>query len=166
MAKAKKTPAAAKKSSKKERMQAAPALGRKDSGLNVMVQIYEPKNLRKNILEALREIIIFMQGYEAFRRIQEEKVKTFTQLREDVRGLNSLSDNKLRRYLPKGKLTAAMRKPLPKKEAPEEREPERPRPRDMPIVSVPKAEPERKEPSDLDELEQQLRDIESRLKGM
>ncbi|MEK6939241.1 MAG: hypothetical protein AABX31_00790, partial [Nanoarchaeota archaeon] len=76
----------------------------KDKGLNLMVQVSDPKNVRKDLLEALREIIIFMQGYEAFKKIQEEKVAVFEQLKDDIKGLNNLVDSKLRRLLPKGKL--------------------------------------------------------------
>src|SRR3989344_3486429 len=83
--------------------------------LNLMVQINEPKNVRKDLLEGLREIIIFMQGYEAFRKIQEEKIAVFVQLKEDVKVLNNLVDSKLRRVLPKGQLVG-MTKKMPKVE--------------------------------------------------
>src|SRR3989344_6625615 len=69
-----------------------------------MVQVSDPKMLRKDLLESLREVIIFMQGYEKFRRIQEEKVALFAALKADVHDLNSLIENKLRKYLPQGKL--------------------------------------------------------------
>lgn len=139
----------------------------KGSNLNLMVQINDPKNVRKDLLEALREIIIFMQGYEAFRKIQEEKVAVFSQLRDDVKALNNLVDYKLRRVLPKGKLAGLVKRPAPRMELEvvekEEMEP-------MPVARAqPKAAP-RPEPvqddSGLDELESQLRDIESRLKRM
>ncbi len=157
-----KTAAAAMKSAKKAKLHAVSHSGRKGSGLNLMVQVNEPKNLRKDILEGLREIIIFMQGYEAFRKIQEEKIKTFAQLRDDVKALNSLIDTKLRRYLPKGKLAGMVKKPLPKREVSEKQEKEMPK--EQPARSMP--EPAKGEASELDELEMQLRDIEGRLKGM
>ncbi|HLD79183.1 MAG TPA: hypothetical protein VJA18_01350 [Candidatus Nanoarchaeia archaeon] len=164
MAKSKKMVAVGKKSMKSPRLQASPMPTKKESSINLMVQIHEPKNLRKDILEALREIIIFMQGYEAFRKIQEEKVETFAQLRDDVKSLNSLIDNKLRRYVPKGKLAGMVKKPaMPRKEAdPVEKEP-------MPMrepMRMSKPEPQPAENNELDELETQLRDIESRLKRM
>ncbi|MBI2151384.1 hypothetical protein HYU21_01510, partial [Candidatus Woesearchaeota archaeon] len=52
-----------------------------------MVQLSDPKSLRKELLECLREVIIFMQGYEKFRKIQEEKVSTFHTLRQEVKNL-------------------------------------------------------------------------------
>ncbi len=72
-----------------------------------MVHITDPKMLRKDILESLREIIIFMQGYEPFRKIQEEKVALFAALRAKVREINNVVDNKLRRHFPKGQLKPA-----------------------------------------------------------
>lgn len=122
-----------------------------------MVQLSDPKMLRKDILEALREVIIFMQGYEKFRKIQEEKVATFTALRADVKELQGLIEGKLRKYLPKGKL-----RPLKPGKVHEE-QPEEPEQREE------KAEPEESLPEphhELDRLESQLRDIEGQLKGM
>ena len=130
--------------------------------LNLMVQINDPKNVRKDLLEALREIIIFMQGYEAFLKIQEEKIAVFGELRDDVKSLNSLVDSKLRRMLPKGKLAGI--KKMPKVETPKEEQEEMPAPRPQPKV-VSKSAPQQ-EDGDLDELESQLREIESRLKNM
>ncbi|HLD39906.1 MAG TPA: hypothetical protein VJB13_02080 [Candidatus Nanoarchaeia archaeon] len=143
------------------RPQAHPA---KDKGLNLMVQINDPKNVRKDLLEALREIIIFMQGYEAFRKIQEEKIAVFEELKDDVKVLNGLVDSKLRRMLPKGKL-AGMVKRMPKVEVVQKEETESmPVPKPQPkMASKPVAQ---EEDGDLDELESQLREIESRLKNM
>ena len=126
-----------------------------------MIQISDPKMLRKDLLESLREVIIFMQGYEKFRKIQEEKVALFSSLKVSVRELTSLIDHKLRNYLPKGKLKATTEtdsKVMPKE--PEE------------VLPVPaameKMEPEQmeiEEPKhDLAKLESQLDDIERELR--
>ena len=137
----------------------------RDKGLNLMVQINDPKNVRKDLLEALREIIIFMQGYEAFRKIQEEKIAVFAQLRDDVKGLNNLVDSKLRRLLPKGKLNGMVKKSSVRVEVIEKEEiAPLPAPKTQPKMLKP--EPQREETSDLDELETQLQEIESRLKNM
>lgn len=138
----------------------------KDKGLSLMVQVSDPKNVRKDLLEALREIIIFMQGYEAFRKIQEEKVAVFEQLRDDVKSLNNLVDSKLRRLLPKGKLAGMVKKPMPKAEVAEKEERESlPVQRAQPKM-IPKPEPQQEDDGGLDELETQLREIEGRLKRM
>ena len=91
---------------------------KKEIGPNFMVQVNEPKALRKDLLESLRETIIFMQGYEAFKKIQEEKVETFTLLKEDIKTLNNLV-NKLKKHLPKGKLTAIGLKSIVRPRVPE-----------------------------------------------
>ena len=60
--------------------------------------------MRRDILESLREVILFMQGYEKFRKLQEEKIAIFNQLKNDVKELNQMIDSRLRKYFPKGKL--------------------------------------------------------------
>ena len=122
-----------------------------------MVHIADPKMLRKDLLESLREIIIFMQGYEKFRQIQEEKVAHFSSLKARSRDLNNLVDNKLKHYFPKGKAGPVK----VKTEAPPVEEPELPAGREPMVVTGPRELPRR---SDLDELESQLKDIESQLK--
>ena len=138
--------------------------GHPDKEPDFNVQINEPRMLRKDILEAIREIIIFMQGYEKFRKIQEEKVALFTQLKSDVRVINSLVDEKLRKYVPKGKLRSleqARPEAAPRgEEAPYEERYSRPAP--SPSVSSRDVVP----PSELDQLESQLKDIEGQLRNI
>jgi len=165
MKKKKSSPAKARSS----RTSSRPLPESKDRGLNLMVQINDPKNVRKDLLEALREIIIFMQGYETFRKIQEEKITIFSQLKDDVKSLNSLVDSKLRRLLPKGKLAGMIKKPMARVEVVEKEEAVAAMPvapKAQPRMAMPRPEPQQQENSDLDELENQLRDIESRLKNM
>ena len=121
-----------------------------------MIQINDPRTARKNILESLREVIIFMQNYEKFKSIQLEKVATFSQLKKDVSEINSMVD-KLKHYFPKGKL-----KPIS-----EEKHPEEPLHQE-PVMEKPKAVPApvKKTVSELDELESQLKDIEGQLRTM
>jgi len=125
---------------------------------NFMVQLNEPRMLRKDLLESIREIIIFMQGYEKFRKIQEDKVTLFTQLRTDMRVLNSLIDEKLYKYLPKGKLKSISPAKEPEKHYERETQPV--------AVSRSAAAPNNAPRSELDELENQLKDIESQLRNI
>ncbi len=134
------------------------AVKARDKDPDFTIQVYEPKLMRKQLLETLRDIILFMQGYEKFRKIQEEKVGTFTQLRQDVRELNRLIDGKLKGYLPKGKLKGvAEEKPAAVREewksAPS---PSSYKPAEQPTPAR----------TELDELESQLKDIEGQLRGM
>ena len=131
-----------------------------------MVQVTDPAALRKDLLESLREIIIFMQGYEKFRQIQEEKIATFATLKADVKELSGLLDTRLRRFFPKGKLKGMIKHP---ESTPAESQPEVKKPHPMsraPRPTTPKSVEESYSPSELEELESQLKDIESQLQGI
>ncbi len=145
-------------------------LSAKEKEPEYVVQVQDPRMVRKQLLESLRDLIIFMQGYEQFRHLQEQKVAQFTTLRNDVKELNHLVDVKLRHHFPKGKV-----KPIANHHA----KPEVPEPlmqeheEEMEEKVVLPRMPARKEApaptskkSDLDELEQQLRDIENQLRGV
>lgn len=135
-----------------------------------VVQIQEPRMLRKELLESLRDLIIFMQGYEQFRKLQEMKVAQFSALRSDVKELNHLLDVKLRHHFPKGKaksLPPAQASPKPAQRIAQQEEIEEEK------MVAPIRAPVRKEApaptakkSDLDELEQQLREIEDQLRNV
>ena len=134
-----------------------------------MVQVSDPTMLRKDLLETLREVIIFMQGYEKFRKIQEEKASIIVQLKEHVKELERMIDNKLRGYFPKGKLNPV--RALEQKE--EENETERMPPYAQGMIPPQGAAPinsnkpqSEQQPDDLADLEAQLRDIENELKSI
>ncbi|HIG93244.1 TPA: hypothetical protein HA242_00200 [Candidatus Woesearchaeota archaeon] len=152
-------------SKNKGRKKTAPhAESPKEKEPSYMVQVGDPKMLRKDLLESLREIIIFMQGYEKFRKIQEEKLSTFGTLRTQVKEINNLVDNKLRHYFPKGKLKPFLG--VKQKEAPADVA-EQPAMVEVepPLKTLP-AGPKPVARSDLDELESQLKDIENQLRDI
>ncbi len=149
-----------------------------------MIQLADPTALRKDILESLREVIVFMQGYEQFRKIQGEKVVLFAKLKTEVREMNSLIDNKLRKHFPKGKLKPVLKEddlhveeqmgaeapieeaqvPPPAKQSVSFSKPRVPLARQTP---PPKVEaPVSREINELDELEAQLREIEGQLNNL
>ena len=138
----------------------------KDNEPEYVVQVNEPAMLRRDLLEGLREIIIFMQGYEKFRQIQEEKVATFAKLKNQVKDLNYLIDTRLRRFFPKGKLRSAHLKESKEEHSLQMEESE-------PGVSMPSMSssrlstaPAMKPKNELDELESQLKDIEGQLQNI
>jgi hypothetical protein len=137
---------------------------KQDKEPEYMVQVHEPTNLRKNVLESLREIIIFMQSYEKFRQIQEEKVNIFNELKENIKQLTTLLDRKLKRHFPKGKLSiSTVRRDIPKMAIPSNVEDEQEESETAPArkkAYVPEPHPI----TELDELESQLRDIEGQLR--
>lgn len=132
-------------------------ISEKETGPDFMVQVSDPKMVRKDLLETLREIIIFMQGYEKFRQIQEEKVAIFGALKNDVKDINLLIDHKLKKLLPKGKLKATTGKE--KVEVEEDGEEE-----DLLAEEKPKKVPHKEPKNQLEALESQLKDIEGELK--
>ena len=150
---------------------------KKKSGPNYMVQIGDPKALRRDLLETLRELIILMQSYEKFKIIQEAKVNYLNTLKTDVKELNLLIE-KLKKFFPQGKLKAVTKPEF--KLSIEKRNMEAvPQPqqmeREMPGIKEPGDEEESTAPTsippstskprgDIDELEAQLRDIEGQLK--
>jgi hypothetical protein len=167
MAKKKTTKKSTKRKSPivKEKVRTRSKIANKDKEPEYMVQVHEPTNLRKNILESLREIIIFMQSYEKFRQIQEEKVNTFNDLKESIKQLTSLLDRKLKHHFPKGKLSiSTIRRDVPKMAIPPKMENED----GSEDVEAPARKaayvPEPHPITELDELESQLRDIEGQLR--
>lgn len=123
------------------------------------IQIGDAKALRKEVLEGLREAIIFMQGYEKFLHIQRDKMMLFHKLKSQTQELQTLVNGKLRRYLPKGKLKAITPR-LPKEVQEQEEE------QQSMMPSSPLPQEEEAPAAELDELESQLQQIESKLRGM
>ncbi len=166
--KKKSTRKSARKSSRKKTVRSTAP---RDKQPEYMVRINDPKNVRKDVLESLREVIIFMQGYETFLRIQEEKIGLFTTLKSQIKELNSLVDGKLRQYLPRGKLKPILpSKLVPDRKKEESAELDIPKTkvvktaRPSPVERTPALEEPEPEPvSELDQLERQLKDIESQL---
>lgn len=126
-----------------------------------MVQLGDPMMLRKDLLESLRETIIFMQGYEKFRSIQDEKVALFSQLRSNLKELQSMIDGKLKKFLPQGNLSlVSEKKPKPVQQF------EAQGMEVVPAAKNPVAPPVQKPSTGLDELEMQLKDIEGQLQNI
>ena len=133
--------------------------------------------VRKDILESLREVIIFMQGYEKFKQVQEEKVATIALLKEQVAELSTLVTHELKKYLPIGKLKPIIKEQNPKAfvEGPKDHyvdhgpktviepfEEER-----VPLTVYKQTTPTKPKPkNELEELESQLQDIEHQLQNI
>ncbi len=134
-------------------------------GPQYMVQVNEPKMVRRDVLESLRDIILFMQGYEKFRKVQEEKVILFTRLKAQVKELSMILQNKIYLYFPKGQLQAVTPPGETEEETDEEPEQEIKAPPLKPVRTMPQkvvGTPR----DDLEDLEMQLKDIEKQLQGI
>lgn len=113
----------------------------------LFVGIKDPVEVRRNVLESLKEIVTLMQKQETERQVREEKLETLNKMRKNLREINSLI-GKLKGELP---LLPAQPKPKP--------------------VTVQKAIPQVKEPEvkpskigpEIDKLEKELADIEAKL---
>lgn len=136
----------------------------KENEPSYVVQVNDPKMLRKDVLEALREVILFMQGYEKFRKIQEDKVVLFNVLKADVRDLNTIVDTKLKKYMPKGNLKV-MKQEKPKEE---QQQVKVVLMNQAPKVVIEKYhdEPVEVGNNDLEDLENQLKSIEDQLRNI
>ncbi|MBI4440831.1 hypothetical protein HY639_01565 [Candidatus Woesearchaeota archaeon] len=83
------------------------------------VGVKEPLEIRRNILEASREMVLLLQMYEKFKTVREEKRRAMESLRQQVRDI-AVMVSRLKRHLPKTNLRAVpleeIEKPVHKKE--------------------------------------------------
>jgi len=117
------------------------------------VEIKEPGEVRRNILEALKEIVELLQRFEKFRHVRQEKLARIQKLRSLIKDANKMLGS-LKAMLPQTgiRVPAAReqkqhpKKAQKKKEAKEEK-------------------PAKKERTELEKLEAELGAIESKLKS-
>src|SRR3989338_5938559 len=113
------------------------------------VEIKEPGEVHRNILEALKEIVELLQRFEKFRHVRHEKLARIQKLRVLMKDANKMLGS-LKAMLPQtGIRVSAAREQKPKKaqkkkEAKEEKAP-------------------KKEKTELEKLEAELSAIESKL---
>lgn len=120
------------------------------------VRIKEPVEIKRNILETLKEIVEVLQRFEKFKQMRHEKLEKINKLRTLLRQANRMLGD-LRGKLPQTNLRAAA-------------------PRESPVHKVhkkkkkPKAseqkEPQKKELTQVEKLEAELSAIESKLKNL
>ena len=119
------------------------------------VQVRDPAEVRRDILESLKDILELLQRFEKFKQKRHEKLQRILHLRKLVKDAHKLMGNmKLR--LPQTNLrgVAPSEAPKPVKKAAKKKE----------AKEVPKKEP-RKEKTELERLEEELSAIESKLKS-
>ncbi|MAG91512.1 hypothetical protein CMO83_02450 [Candidatus Woesearchaeota archaeon] len=119
---------------------------KKQDGELFFVEIKEPAEVRRNILESLRNILEMLKEFEKFKHIRHEKSEKIQKLRGLVRGTNKMM-GRLRVSLPQTSLRGVVVKQVqrPKK-----------------AVHKPKAP---KKHTELERLEAELGSIESKLKS-
>lgn len=152
---------AKKKATKRKRVKKKKVVKRrKAKKLPEKAEVYymgipNPVEIRKNILESARDMVQFLQMFEKFRIIREEKKQASALLKKHVRELTTLT-NKIKTMLPKTSLRTKSKKIEPEKiEKVETIEAlkEAPQKSELPDIDV----------DDIEELETELRDIEDKL---
>jgi len=128
------------------------------------VKVKEPSQVRKELLESLKDIVENLHRFEKFKAIREEKLEYLNKLRIDVKELiklnaklkSSMPETKLRIALQKSK-EVSMKKHRYKKKALKKVV------KEEDVFNEPKAPKMEKPKSELDKLQSELSAIESRL---
>lgn len=118
------------------------------------VQVREPTEARRYILETLKEIVELLHRFEKFRHIRHEKVAKINHMRVLIKQANKMLGD-LRAKLPQTNLRAsAVREAPERKVAGKKQKAEK------------KQEPKKKEMTALEKLEAELSSIEGKLKSL
>ena len=67
------------------------------------VGIYDPLDIRRNILESSKELIKSLEAYERLEKIRESKLRYFAQMRKTMKELELLA-SKLKERMPKSNI--------------------------------------------------------------
>ena len=122
------------------------------------VQIKEPSEVRRNILETLKEIVEVLQRFEKFKHLRHEKLEQINKLRSQLKDANKMLGS-LRLKLPQTNLRA-----MPVREAPSQ--PKKPHHKKGKNVKTAEEKAPKKEATELEKLEAELSAIESKLKSL
>ncbi|MBW2986943.1 hypothetical protein KY336_00180 [Candidatus Woesearchaeota archaeon] len=111
------------------------------------VGVSDPAELRKDVLESIKDIIVIMKTYENFKAIRVAKAKQVAHLKEIIAQI-MLLNNKLKRELPKTRIRAKPEKEIKAFE----------------MKKIEKKVPvHKKKMSEIEKLETELADIEKKL---
>ncbi len=120
--------------------------------------ISNPVDVRRSILECARDMVHFLQMFEKFRVIREEKKEATVILKKQIKELNTLI-NKFKAALPKTNIRTGIKKPKIEFEAPAEKHEEKAAEKaqenssEIPDINV----------DDIEALEAELHEIEDKL---
>ena len=131
---------------------------KKESEELFFVQVREPTEIRRNILETLKEIVEVLQRFEKFRQMRHEKIERINHLRVLLRQAGKMLGD-LRSRMPQTNLRATAVKETPRLPAIHHRKKKKGR-------AEAKHEMPKKEMTELEKLENELSAIESKLKSL
>ena len=117
------------------------------------VRVKEPVEVRRNILETLKEIVEVLQRFEKFKRIRHEKIEKINHLRVLLRQSNKML-GELRGKLPQTNLRATVAREAPAHKHHKKR------------AKAAEKAPPKKEITEVEKLEIELNAIESKLKSL
>lgn len=134
------------------------------------VGIHEPTDLRREILESSKLMIHTLQSQKKVESIREEKEKTVNEFKRVIREIN-LIVSKVKKRLPRTKLRALSKEEQLQvyKKASPVTQPKKEKPKEKEAKDAPKAKEEvvsKKKENDFDRLQNQLDEIESKLKSI
>ena len=122
------------------------------------VQVKEPNEIRKNILETLRDIVEVLKRFEKFKYIRHEKIENINKLRGLLRETNKMLGT-LKAKLPQTSLRATVVKETTK-------QPKKIHHKKGKKSKVVEEKMPKKEMTEVDKLEAELSAIESKLKSL
>ncbi len=120
------------------------------------VQVKEPNEVRRNILETLKGIVEVLKRFEKFKHIRHEKLEKINHLRVLLKQANKMLGD-LRSKLPQTNLRATVAREAPKPKVHHKKKKR--------AKSAEEKAPKR-ETTELDKLESELNAIESKLKSL
>ncbi|MAH33356.1 hypothetical protein CL615_03110 [archaeon] len=122
----------------------------KESKDMFFVEVRDPNEVRRNILESMKGIIESLQRFEKFKVMRKDKIDKINGLRKTVKELNKLTSN-LKGSLPESNLRLRASKSPEKKKTSKDKH---------------KAEGKKESETEIQKLESQLSQIEGKLTGL
>ena len=122
------------------------------------VQVNDPGEVRRNILETLRDIVEVLKRFEKFKHLRHEKLEKINKLRGLLKETNKIFGN-LKAKLPQTNLRATVIREIPK-------QPKKTHHRKGKKMKVAEEKMPKKEMTETDKLEAELTAIENKLKSL
>jgi uncharacterized phage infection (PIP) family protein YhgE len=116
------------------------------------VEVHESEEVRRNVLESLKDIVENLQRFEKFKEIKRKKVENINKLGKIMKDINKIIP-KLKTSLPDTKIRSSKRK---------DKEPEI----KTVVKKTPKEIAKRKPVTELQKLESELGEIEDKLSSL
>ena len=126
----------------------------KESKDILFVEVHQSDEVRRNILESLKDIVENLQRFEKFKETRKEKIENINKLGKIIKDINKIIPN-LKNSLPETKIRAVSKSKASARKK---------------VIVKEKRSPEevakRKPVTELQKLESELGDIESKLQGL